>query len=193
LNLQEDSENFFRTNCPVFDGVDCYRLRALVAVALGCDVNLNSVLTPAPLLAFMKSDFFKSIESNEDKYLAMKKFLVSTWTRNNNKSSKKTKKQVNTFITEMVVEKKDFNEMLDIFVDAFVYEPTNITTNHTSFRQRLTYLHEPPEKILHPYLHAFMDHASTPVVDCCVVVGALPMCIGCGEGGHNFFTSRGNL
>jgi hypothetical protein len=82
--------------------------------------------------------------------------------------------------------------MLDIFVDAFVYEPTNTITSNNRTRQILTYIHKPPDKILHPYLHAFMDHSSPAVVDCCLVLGNdLPVCIGCGEGEHSFLKAEG--
>jgi hypothetical protein len=58
IYLQNDSEKIITAKYPVFDGVDCPRVKALIAVALGCDVNLNSIITPAPLLSFLKSDFF---------------------------------------------------------------------------------------------------------------------------------------
>jgi hypothetical protein len=58
LYLPNDSEKLVNARYPVFDDVDCPRVRALIAVALGCDVNLNSIITPAPLLSFLQSDFF---------------------------------------------------------------------------------------------------------------------------------------
>jgi hypothetical protein len=165
----------------------------LIAAALGCDVNLNSVVTPAPLLSFIRSQFFSTIESYDDKYLAMKKYLVNSWQSSNDPSKKKKRKKDTSFVSNTVVERKEYNEMLDIFVDAFIYEPANTvsTTNNLPTRQRLIYIHQPPNKILNPYIHALMDQASTELVDCCVVLPDLPVCIGCGEGSHIFLKSEG--
>jgi hypothetical protein len=81
--------------------------------------------------------------------------------------------------------------MLEVFVDAFLYEPANVVVNvNNTFRQQMTYLHNNPEIQLHTYLHAFMDHSST-VVDCCVVIDDLPLCTGCGEGKHHFMRAEG--
>jgi hypothetical protein len=73
LHIPLESEKVVMSKCPIFDGIHCYRLRALLAVALGCDVNLNSIVTPAPLLSFIRSEFFKRLEK-DDAYNALKNF-----------------------------------------------------------------------------------------------------------------------
>jgi hypothetical protein len=40
---------------PVFDEMYCCKMRALVAVGLGCDVNLRNIVTPKPLLTYLQS------------------------------------------------------------------------------------------------------------------------------------------
>jgi hypothetical protein len=75
IHLPIDSENIKNAKFPVFDEIGSSRVRALVAVAVGCDVNLTSVVTPSPMYKFLKSSFFTSISSDDDKYQALKNLL----------------------------------------------------------------------------------------------------------------------
>jgi hypothetical protein len=67
--------------------------------------------------------------------------------------------------------------MIDVFVDAIMFEPTNVITNNNDNENiKLTYLYDAPSRHLHSYISAFMDHSAT--VDCCVVLEDVPRCIG---------------
>jgi hypothetical protein len=46
--------------------------------------------------------------------------------------------------------------MLDIYTNAFIYEPTTISTDNTS--TGFTYIHDkPPNNVIHPYLKEFIQ------------------------------------
>jgi hypothetical protein len=80
--------------------------------------------------------------------------------------------------------------MIDVFVDAFVFEPTNNFKNNIMNHQSLTYLHEPPSKRLHYYLRDFNNNDSFPMNDY-TLLDDLQMCYGSGEGAHSFMQAEG--
>jgi hypothetical protein len=95
LNLPlYDNQNLIKPKYPIFDNVDCYRLRALLAVGLGCDVNLNSIVTPSKLFSFIKNSPLMQGISNEDAYYAVKKFYINIHNRTDKhfKKKKQTKR-----------------------------------------------------------------------------------------------------
>jgi hypothetical protein len=63
INLPSEKINVAKY--PVFDGMHCCKLRALVAIALGCDVNLRSIMTPKPILTYIQSPLFTELTSTE--------------------------------------------------------------------------------------------------------------------------------
>jgi hypothetical protein len=179
LNLPlEEHAHVTLPKFPIFDNVNCHRLRSLYAVGLGCDVNLNPVVTPAKLLAFItKSPMMQGI-STEDAYFVVKKFFVKKF----NESNKRTKQssKTNNNISDNEIDSIKFNEMLDILTDAFIYEPT-ITTNNNTDKDYTYIFTPPPNNTIHPYLKKIIKdnndnsiniNNSTEVLDCCLCAGA---------------------
>jgi hypothetical protein len=85
--------------------------------------------------------------------------------------------------------------LIEIFVDAFLYEPMNTInieeSEENEVSMELTYVHHPPTKPLHHYLHAFCFHKiDTQVVDCSKCI-EIPDCKGAGNGGHPFLPHEG--
>jgi hypothetical protein len=157
----------------------------LIAVGLGCDVSLHSIISPRELLTFLQSPMVKDV-SNEDAYLAIKKLYIKKY----NRTDKRAKKDFKTkgIVSDNIIETSSFSKMIDIFTNAFVYEPTNITTMTNEF----TYIHQPPpNNKIHPYLKEFVsndttteEESNTDVVDCC-------QCVGTGAGSHHFLEAEG--
>jgi hypothetical protein len=88
LNLPSDSKQLSTAAFPVFDGMVDPRLRALVAVALGCDVILYAAMTPSSMLCVLKQSP-EILQSNpSDAYFILKKHIVGIWNKNNKKKKK---------------------------------------------------------------------------------------------------------
>jgi hypothetical protein len=112
----------------------------------------------------------------------MKKFLSSK------RVSKPKKKTKSTLIeSENEIDNKNFGQMLDMFVDALMFEPANDNNKEYLHNQ---YIYGSP-MTLHPYLNDFNVNKLSPTeVDCCV---DLCLCVGCGasEYSHLFLKSEG--
>jgi hypothetical protein len=187
LNLPTDKNIISKAQCPVFDGIQDSRLRSLIAVGLGCDVNQEAAVTPARMLDFLKSEECLNA-APPDAYFAILKFFVGTWEKKKKAAIKK-----NIWFSQKYIEKKQYTEMLEVYVDAFLYKPVNILDieNNTIIPYELTYIHHPPNKPLHHYLHEFCnDKLSTSVVDCSECC-TIPDCIGAGAGCHKFMSADG--
>jgi hypothetical protein len=72
LTLPSDSSQLEKAKFPVFNCISCPRVRALVAVALGCDVNLQAATTPAKMMSFIVSKDISNILST-DAYLLIRR------------------------------------------------------------------------------------------------------------------------
>jgi hypothetical protein len=192
LNIPSESNNIVKATYPIFTGMENPRLRALVAVALGCDVFLNPPLTPSPLLAFVRSQAVQDVDPN-DAYLAIKKYITSCWMRDKQKKKTVRKNQKNDIMSQIEIDRTEYNKMIDVFVDTFLFEPSNIMENGdiTAFSDKHTYIHHPPPSKLHPYIQAFDTEVTdlTPVVDCSL---DLPYCVGHGMGKHQFMRAEGH-
>jgi hypothetical protein len=115
-----------------------------------------------------------------------------------NKTDKRTQRSTknNLIVSDNVIKNNKFNEMLDILTCAFIYEPTNISTDIIT--NSYTYINgAPPDNQLHPYLTKFIYVPTTPVqevqdeestatevVDCSV-------CIGTTNGSHLVLDAEG--
>jgi hypothetical protein len=194
LDLPYDNDNVLSPKFPLFEDIDCYRLRSLIAIGISCDINLHPIVTPQNILKFMKEPFWTNV-GNDDKYLELKKYYIQGF---NKRSDKRTKIQYNkkTIFSDNVVNAKEFNKMVDIFVDAFVYEPTITDKTTTNGTTNFTYIHGPPNNILHPYIESFNNNnhinniyqqqklLPTDVDDCCI-------CCGTGKKSHLFLEAEG--
>jgi hypothetical protein len=153
INLPLDSELVSKAKYPIFQNIGCPRLRGLIAVGLGCDVNLHSVVTPTVLLSFLSSEMIRDV-SHDDAYLALKKFYTMLYNKTDKHTRRKSKKT--TIVSHNVVDNQKCNEKLDIYTDAFIYEPTNEINDTT---KQITYIHSaPPDNKLHPYLKEFITN-----------------------------------
>jgi hypothetical protein len=196
INIPNDSKQLSKATYPVFDGVDDPRLRALVAVSLGCDVNLRAILTPAALLKFLNSPQMSQL-SPPDAYHLIKNFIMSTWSKKNHKNSKKQSTEI---VSDVVIESNEYSQMIDVFVDAFLFEPSNIIQleTDTSNNQMLTYIHHAPTEALHPYIREFQQSFTDPaVVDChqekeVIIDNSIQKCIGFGGSHHYFMKAEGH-
>jgi hypothetical protein len=92
LHLPMESNRISKAKYPVFDGINDPRLRSLIAVGLGCDVNLEAAVTPSQMYDFIKSTSFKDANPT-DAYLLLMKFIVLSWVKkiNQNNGKEKTK------------------------------------------------------------------------------------------------------
>jgi hypothetical protein len=117
--------NWKKQNFQFFYGISCPLVRALVAVALGCDVNLHAATTPAKMMSFIVSKDISNILS-ADACILIKNYVVSCWLssqkRKNIISNKTTQTNIN-IVSEVDIEQDQYNKMIDVFVDSFLFEP----------------------------------------------------------------------
>jgi hypothetical protein len=71
---------------PVFDKMYCCKMRVLVAVGLGCDVNLRNIVTPKPLLTYLQSQ--PTITTTTEAYQQLKNYLISKYNKKPTKQKK---------------------------------------------------------------------------------------------------------
>jgi hypothetical protein len=132
-----------------------------------------------------------------DAYLALKKIMISKINKIKKPFKKSTKYEI---VSDVAVEATKYSKMIDTFVDAFMFEPTNTTNNK---HEALTYIHYPPPGgKLHPYIKEFSTHPSLnqnvstqeeeEEVDCSMnTEDDCLRCAGVGEYPHLFMMAEG--
>ena len=197
LGLPVDSDKIVAAKYPVFESVVCPRLRSLIAVSVGCDVNLFPIMTSQEIYRYISSDteFVNAMnnENTDDAYLALKKKVMLQYQVRITKKPNATNKRIINSIFE--VKENKFSEMVDVFVDAFLFEPATINKS-TSISVMIsgnnsTYIHFSPTngKRLHPYISAFdINPYEQQEVDCC---DDILYCHGAGIGQHIFMKAEG--
>jgi hypothetical protein len=55
IHLHVDSDQISKPKYPIFDNIGCFRLRGLIATAIGCDVSINPIVKPSTLHSFLQS------------------------------------------------------------------------------------------------------------------------------------------
>jgi hypothetical protein len=97
------------------------------------------------------------------------------------------------------VEQKEYNKLINVFVDAFLFEPSNtvLIDKDTNHLPEFTYIHYPPTSTLHPYIGDFEsrdnNNETTTVIDCSVLAHHPDIEQCCGNGGshHAFMNAEG--
>ena len=110
---------------PIFDGIDNLRLRSLIAVGVGCDVYLKSTMTVKQMsecITQIKTTYENNNASQA--YQLLKAKLISA--RFNRMAPP------NTNVDESKIL---FSDMIEAFVDAYMYEPCNILKSRTNPKQ----------------------------------------------------------
>jgi hypothetical protein len=105
------------------------------------------------------------------------------------KSKSKKKVSQNNEVTE-----DEYTKMINIYVDALLYEPTNTVPAdfaEEEYNLPLIYIHHPPTKTLHHYLHDFCPTNGSMAMEDCLMCNNLPKCFGCGFGSHTFLKAEG--
>jgi hypothetical protein len=74
IDLPLDSQKITHAKYPVFNNFSSHRVRGLIAVGLGCDVNLHLIVTPNNMMKFIDSPMIKNV-SEDDAYYVIKIFL----------------------------------------------------------------------------------------------------------------------
>ena len=159
--------------CPLFENVSSRKLRALIMVALGCDVYKPGVVGfgPKTLLSYMdklRSEMKEQDRGDEEKFFGILLKLVG----------KKSKLGV---------------EVIETFVEGIIYEPTNCTSCEAIGDDELiiteadyTYFDGAPPSTLPEYL-CDMAHADTTVTAGTHVL----QCKGAGQRCHLFLAKTG--
>jgi hypothetical protein len=167
INLPSDTKSIMSLpKYPIFDNIECHRLRALLVVGLGCNVNLNPLTTPAKLLTFVKSENMKNV-CDADLYFAIKKYYVSQHNKKSDKHAKRISKN-NEVVSDNIIESQKLNVLIDFLTDAFIYEPTILS--NVDRNNKYTYIYSaPPQNQLHPYLNEFLNNTNPNNIDTTVV------------------------
>lgn len=80
INLPMDCDNIIVAKYPVFRNIVCPRVRSLIAVSVGCNVNLFPITTPKETYEYVSSDkeFIGAMYNTnyDNAYLALKKFVM---------------------------------------------------------------------------------------------------------------------
>jgi hypothetical protein len=178
LNLPTNSAKIQYPQRPVFNDLDDYNVRGLIAIVLGCDMTLNNFLSLKVL-----HDYLVHLQQQQiplDEYYD--KILVYTY----NKTSKNGPKNL-PFDSNITFD--EFKRFLDGLVQAYIYEPANIADDDEFGYPK--HLPELPPKELHPYVHDFTygcKQIKTGLPDVC---SDLLLCVGPGDKSHYFFRFEG--
>ena len=163
-HLSKDSKAVFtRAECPIFDGVKCNRLRALMMLCLGCDVYLPGM---KGIRATKLAAMIQQIDAPSENALYLNLF------------------------NRLKIANSMPNGVIDTYIDALLYEPTNLAPDSANTENPArTYLFQPPT-CLPKYLEEFAideefktNHIFPgPEISTCKGVGNYP---------HKFLSSDG--
>ena len=186
--------------CPVFDGVDCPRCRALIAVSLGCDVYPSGVrmLKKAELYSVISENIQNNADSIE-LYNKIFEFVFQVHWKPNKKKNISVE-----YISDMNEARIKFRSRVNIFVDAILFEPSNYESKYVAIycteqtedqlNKAPIYINNTKPLCLHKYIEDFAgDQTNTPELDRVFIYGAdseLSVCVGPGNGSHVCLSSE---
>ena len=190
INLPLSSDKIITPNIPLFEKVDDAKLRALMAVGIGCDVYISGVKNIGPKHISGLLDLLRS--NNVDCNLFYDKIMELY----KNQYKKEKEKETNKTCKEEDLQ--TFVAMINIYVESYIYEPANIELQANErvsiSHQKNIYIYKNSPEKLHPYNLEFgrgdSDILITPTVDCCVDVD---WCVGIGKNEHMFLKNEGFL
>ena len=159
----------------ILDTVLSIKTRALIAIGLECDVNLDGVPGVTPKVLY---DFFQSEKKHEgsctyDQLLNMYIY----------KKEKKEKRNMD------VSEKCEYKIYLNVLVESFLYEPANIKGNA---HEKNMYVPRVYPHLLHPYNESFARNDSTITVNTVDCLFDSFYCAGPGTGKHMVLNGEGS-
>lgn len=188
ISLPLSSKNYVAAKYKLFDDINDYKVRALIAVGIGCDVFPSGV---PDVGAKTMHDFILKLKEEEYNmssyyYHIMKMYCQVYFKKPNNISSDVIEEEIQ-FGKELA-----FENMINIFVESYLYEPCNYFTNSEKVPQAIsTYIHDAPSS-LHLYNQAFKrDDLSD---SCRIKPGGrddVDSCVGPGNGEHFFLITEG--
>lgn len=188
ISLTLSPDNFIPAKFELFDDIDDYKVRALIAVGIGCDVYPSGVKNVGAKTLHDFIAYLKEEEMNLSSYY----YHILTWYCSF--VFKKKKKRFLDVIEDQMQFKQElaFKSMINIFVESFLYKPCNYYSTLEKVPQiNSTYIHDPPPP-LHFYNKAFKRNNQ---IDCCPIdVGGekdVDCCVGPGNGEHFFLLAEG--
>ena len=182
--LESSSTRIKQSKYPIFDKIDDINIRGLLAVGLGCDVFLPGVDQLG------KTNLQKYIIANKNN-LNFNNILNFYYEYLENKYKRKKKDPTlssndiqNTNDYNLINNKQNFFDAIQIFVHAFIYEPSNYFHNDIIIEEPTKYItNNKPEK-LHKYLEEFANNNND--IEIYTSSNSVLQCTGCGNGQHLF-------
>ncbi len=188
LMMDNDTPNIIIKNaeCPIYDGIQSYQLRALISVGLGCDVFTFGIkqLRKADFNMMLKS----RLEAVSNNYAQLYDMTISYLFENYWKQQSNTINDWNRKLES----KTQFTNTMNIFVQCIVYEPANYNTPYPEVALdncHNIYIYNKPPSALHKYVEAFA-RGNTGTSDGKISIyggeDTLCTCVGPGNGTHPF-------
>jgi hypothetical protein len=192
LLIDEDTPNITINNpeCPIFDEIKSFQLRALISVGLGCDVFTFGIkfLKKADLNAMVKS----RMESVKDPLVLFDEvvsFLFEKYWKQQRTNSSDPNIKLET--------KTQFTNAINIFVQSIIYEPANYNTPYNEIavdNNQNIYIYNNVPRTLHRYVEAFARGNIGEDAGQSSIYGdedSLCTCVGPGNGKHLFLKFEG--
>jgi hypothetical protein len=177
---------------PVFEGISNMKLHCLIAIGIGCDTFINGV---PGITAKIIHDFIRKLKQEQKPISDYYGSIMDKYLKHYTSDVKKKCPLLVGVPTQDEINK--YSLMLNTFVDAMIYEPTNVT-NGNNINMNLFVTNQYIDAnftptSLHPYLHSFARNDNTieitGTIDDC---DDLSVCIGPGNGPHVYMGMEGN-
>lgn len=178
IRLPHNHANVVKAAFPVFQGISEIRCRALIAIGLGCDVYDLPIISPAKMNEFLISK--QEIQSS-DLFNELLEHLIS-------------KRILKNKETDNQIVRNKYNEMLQILVDTYVYEPIIMTkcSDVGIVLLDFEYISYPIPIHFHYYIKDFyFDESDYENRQVETVSDSMKQCVGPGVGTHLFLLGEG--